>query len=212
MAYININRDFRELDFYINSTLEQKAIIQEIIWRVQFAEKEIRFDNRMILLKCGDLWISSGNVLKSVKRLNPKSDIKPNHYRYAVEKMVKNGFLKLLVSSRKSGSIYACLERFYSEIAMPFGSKIGQNMSKNTANRPQTNNQPTANRPQTNNKPNSLTINELEEVTANQQQTNRTNLTNTQHEVSNNISKEVISKEISKGINKVIKEDLIFHV
>ena len=91
MAYININRDFRELDFYINSTLEQKAIIQEIIWRVQFAEKEIRFDNRMTLLKCGDLWISSGNVLKSVKRLNPKSDIKPNHYRYAVEKMIKNG-------------------------------------------------------------------------------------------------------------------------
>jgi hypothetical protein len=76
--------------------------------------------------------------------------VKDNHVRNMLKKLVTNGYLELMVSSRNDGSIYRCLDVFFEDIAMPFDTRKLTN-DKPTTDQRLTNDKPTIDQPKQSN-------------------------------------------------------------
>jgi hypothetical protein len=103
-----------------------------------------------------------------------------------VEKLIKENYMALVCTSRKSGSIYECSERFFNEIAVVFDDRKLTNQQP-TNNQRITNQQPTNNQLQIsdNNGFNGVVTNQqptINQRTTNQQPTNNHNIKNKEKE------------------------------
>ena len=191
MAYIKYQRGFRCLPIFTKSSLEQREVLHEIIDRIQYQEKVLTYDGSPITLRVGDVWLSRGSVLQSVHRCGSKT-VEGSHYRYMVEKLIKENYMALVCTSRKSGSIYECSERFFNEIAVVFDDR-------KLTNQQPTNNQPITNQQPTNNQLQISDNNGFNGVVTNQQPTNNQPTTNQQPTNNHNIK----NKEKEERINTI---------
>ena len=188
-GYVKIFREYYMSDLYKKSSCQQREVIQAIILRANYESKIINFGGVNRILELGDVWLSRKGLVKELSY----ASVQDSHVRYALDKMVKNGFLEAVTSSRSGGSIYKCTSKFYAEIAEPFDVR---KLEKTTNEQP-TNNQAITNQQPTINQPKQLSINSLQGVVTNQQPTNNPNLTNEQHE--NNLNELRKKKEERKN-------------
>lgn len=188
MAYIKINRNLRQSDFYRKSSAAQREVLWEIIHRVQYCTREVSFGGSVMNLEIGDLYISRPKLVEALAW----AKVSDSHVRNVMLKLERGGYVKLIASSKINGSVYRCFSRFFDEIAMPFSIAKSTN-HKPTINQPltnhkptinqrnvsdsntlgygQTNDKPTINQPLTNDKPtiNHILINNKEEIINNKE-------------------------------------------
>jgi hypothetical protein len=169
MSYIKYKRGFEDSALYKNCSLEQLEVIRAIVSKVNYTDGLEVFDGVRTEIKRGDVWLSRVGLLAEVNR-RCKSAIKESHVRSAMDKLVKGSYMIAVKKSRISGTIYRCLEQFYTEIAEPFDIR-NLTYEQPTINLPLTYEQPT------NNLPNSLTNKELKGATTYEQPTNNLPLT-----------------------------------
>ena len=200
-GYITIFRDYYTSDLYRKSSHEQREVIQAVILRVNYESKIINFGGVSRILALGDVWLSRKGL---VKELNYAS-VQDSHVRYALDKLVKNGFLQSVTSSRSGGSIYKCTSKFYTEIAEPFDVR---KLEKTTNEQP-TSNLRTTNEQLTNNQPKQLSINDLQGVATYEQPTSNLNLTNEQR--GNNLNELITNNKEHKN-NEMISEKSDFEI
>jgi hypothetical protein len=145
-GYIKFNRDFRKLPIWRKSSGEQREVLLELVERVQYAERRVSFGGKAVLLSVGDLFVSRSRLVACLACFG----VKDNHVRNMLKKLVTNGYLELMVSSRNDGSIYRCLDVFFDDIAMPFDTRKLTN-DKPTTDQRLTNDKPTIDQPKQSN-------------------------------------------------------------
>jgi hypothetical protein len=145
-GYIKFNRDFRKLPIWRKSSGEQREVLLELVERVQYAERRVSFGGKAVLLSVGDLFVSRSRLVACLACFG----VKDSHVRNMLKKLVTNGYLELMVSSRNDGSIYRCLDVFFDDIAMPFDTRKLTN-DKPTTDQRLTNDKPTIDQPKQSN-------------------------------------------------------------
>lgn len=145
-GYIKFNRDFRKLPIWRKSSAEQREVLLELVERIQYAERRVSFGGKAVLLSVGDLFVSRSRLVACLACFG----VKDSHVRNMLKKLVTNGYLELMVSSRNDGSIYRCLDVFFDDIAMPFDTRKLTN-DKPTTDQRLTNDKPTIDQPKQSN-------------------------------------------------------------
>jgi hypothetical protein len=145
-GYIKFNRDFRKLPIWRKSSAEQREVLLELVERIQYAERRVSFGGKAVLLSVGDLFVSRSRLVACLACFG----VKDSHVRNMLKKLVTNGYLELMVSSRNDGSIYRCLDVFFEDIAMPFDTRKLTN-DKPTTDQRLTNDKPTIDQPKQSN-------------------------------------------------------------